>query len=44
MLWHHFAIGTLAGYGMYGSAIIGTIAVIAANVCQPGGGSPFGML
>ncbi len=27
------AIGTLAGYGIYGSAIIGTIAVIAANVC-----------
>jgi putative Mg2+ transporter-C (MgtC) family protein len=32
-LWCSAAIGTLAGYGMYGSAIIGTIAVIAANVC-----------
>ena len=31
-LWCSAAIGTLAGYGMYGSAIIGTVAVIAANV------------
>jgi putative Mg2+ transporter-C (MgtC) family protein len=27
------AIGTLAGYGMYGSAITGAVAVVAANVC-----------
>jgi putative Mg2+ transporter-C (MgtC) family protein len=27
------AIGTLAGYGMYGSALTGAIAVIATNVC-----------
>jgi len=31
-LWCSAAIGTLAGYGMYGSAIIGALAVIAANV------------
>ena len=31
-LWCAAAIGTLAGYGMYGSAATGTIAVIAANV------------
>jgi uncharacterized membrane protein YhiD involved in acid resistance len=27
------AIGTLAGYGMYGSAATGAMAVISANVC-----------
>jgi putative Mg2+ transporter-C (MgtC) family protein len=32
-LWCSAAIGTLAGYGMYGSAITGALAVIAANVC-----------
>jgi putative Mg2+ transporter-C (MgtC) family protein len=32
-LWCSAAIGTVAGYGMYGSAITGAIAVIAANVC-----------
>jgi putative Mg2+ transporter-C (MgtC) family protein len=32
-LWCSAAIGTLAGYGMYGSAITGAIAVLAANVC-----------
>jgi putative Mg2+ transporter-C (MgtC) family protein len=32
-LWCSAAIGTLAGYGMYGSAITGAVAVIAANVC-----------
>ena len=31
-LWCSAAIGTLAGYGMYGSAITGAIAVVAANV------------
>src|SRR5580692_3860475 len=31
-LWCSAAIGTLAGYGMYGSAAIGAIAVLAANV------------
>lgn len=32
-LWCSAAIGTLAGYGMYGSAITGAIAVIGANIC-----------
>jgi putative Mg2+ transporter-C (MgtC) family protein len=32
-LWCSAAIGTLAGYGMYGSAITGAVAVLAANVC-----------
>lgn len=32
-LWCSAAIGTLAGSGMYGSAVIGTIGVIGANVC-----------
>lgn len=32
-LWCSAAIGTLAGYGMYGSAITGTIGVIATNIC-----------
>ena len=32
-LWCSAAIGTLAGYGMYGSAATGAVAVIAANVC-----------
>jgi putative Mg2+ transporter-C (MgtC) family protein len=32
-LWCSAAIGTLAGYGMYGSAITGAIGVIATNVC-----------
>jgi putative Mg2+ transporter-C (MgtC) family protein len=31
-LWRSAAVGTLAGYGMYGSAITGAVAVIAANV------------
>jgi putative Mg2+ transporter-C (MgtC) family protein len=31
-LWCSAAIGTLAGYGMYGPAVTGAIAVIAANV------------
>ena len=31
-LWCSAAIGTLSGYGMYGSAIIGAIAVLGANV------------
>jgi putative Mg2+ transporter-C (MgtC) family protein len=31
-LWCSAAIGTLAGYGMYGSAVTGAIGVIAANV------------
>jgi putative Mg2+ transporter-C (MgtC) family protein len=31
-LWCSAAIGTLSGYGMYGSAIIGAIAVLSANV------------
>jgi putative Mg2+ transporter-C (MgtC) family protein len=38
-LWCSAAIGTLAGYGIYGSAIIGTIGVIAAHV----GLRPLGM-
>jgi putative Mg2+ transporter-C (MgtC) family protein len=32
-LWCSAAIGTLAGYGMSGSAISGAFAVLAANVC-----------
>jgi putative Mg2+ transporter-C (MgtC) family protein len=32
-LWCSAAIGTLAGYGMYGSAVTGAIAVIGANIC-----------
>src|SRR5260370_20007349 len=32
-LWCSAAIGILAGYGMYGSAITGAVAVIATNVC-----------
>jgi putative Mg2+ transporter-C (MgtC) family protein len=32
-LWCSAAVGTLAGYGMYGSAITGSVAVIVANVC-----------
>src|ERR1700737_3461444 len=32
-LWCSAAVGTLAGYGMYGSAMTGAVAVIAANVC-----------
>jgi putative Mg2+ transporter-C (MgtC) family protein len=32
-LWCSAAIGTLAGYGMYGSAVTGAVAVIAGNVC-----------
>jgi putative Mg2+ transporter-C (MgtC) family protein len=32
-LWCSAAIGTLAGYGMYGSAIIGAVGVIGTNVC-----------
>ena len=32
-LWCSAAIGTLAGYGMYGSALMGAIGVIATNVC-----------
>ena len=32
-LWCSAAIGTLAGYGMYGSAATGAIAVIGANIC-----------
>jgi len=31
-LWCSAAIGTLAGYGMYGSAVTGAVGVIAANV------------
>ena len=31
-LWCSAAIGTLSGYGMYGSAITGAIAVLSANV------------
>ena len=31
-LWCSAAIGTLAGYGLYGSAVTGAIAVIGANV------------
>jgi putative Mg2+ transporter-C (MgtC) family protein len=31
-LWCSAAVGTLAGYGMYGSAITGAVAVVAANV------------
>ena len=32
-LWCSAAVGTLAGYGMYGSAVTGAVGVIAANVC-----------
>jgi len=32
-LWCSAAIGTLAGYGMYGSAVTGALAVVAANIC-----------
>jgi putative Mg2+ transporter-C (MgtC) family protein len=32
-LWCSAAIGTLAGYGLYGSAVTGAIAVTATNVC-----------
>jgi len=32
-LWCSAAIGTLAGYGMYGSAITGAVAVIGTNIC-----------
>jgi putative Mg2+ transporter-C (MgtC) family protein len=32
-LWCSAAIGTLAGYGLYGSAVTGSVAVLAANVC-----------
>jgi putative Mg2+ transporter-C (MgtC) family protein len=32
-LWCSAAIGTLAGYGLYGSAVTGSLAVIGANVC-----------
>lgn len=32
-LWCSAAIGTLAGYGLYMSAVTGAVAVIAANVC-----------
>ena len=32
-LWCSAAIGTLAGYGLYGSAATGAVAVILANVC-----------
>src|SRR5215469_1826823 len=39
-LWCSAAIGTLAGYGMYDSAIIGTIGVIAAHIgLRPLGGA-----
>ena len=31
-LWCSAAIGTVAGYGMYGSAITGSVVVIAANI------------
>ncbi|HVN18762.1 MAG TPA: MgtC/SapB family protein [Dongiaceae bacterium] len=31
-LWCSAAVGTLAGYGMYGSATIGAIAALGANV------------
>jgi putative Mg2+ transporter-C (MgtC) family protein len=31
-LWCSAAIGTLAGYGLYGSALTGAIAIVAANV------------
>jgi putative Mg2+ transporter-C (MgtC) family protein len=31
-LWCSAAIGTLAGYGMYGPAITGAVAVLAANI------------
>jgi len=31
-LWCSAAVGTLSGYGMFGSAIIGAIAVLGANV------------
>jgi putative Mg2+ transporter-C (MgtC) family protein len=32
-LWCSAAIGTLAGYGMCGSAITGAVTVFAANIC-----------
>src|ERR1700731_118932 len=32
-MWCSASIGTLAAYGMYGSAVTGAVAVIAANVC-----------
>ena len=32
-LWCSAAIGTLAGYGLYASAVTGAVAVIVANVC-----------
>ena len=32
-LWCSAAIGTLAGYGLYGSATTGALAVLAANIC-----------
>ena len=32
-LWCSAAIGTLAGYGMYGSAVTGAVAVVATNIC-----------
>ena len=32
-LWCSAAIGTLAGYGLYGPALTGALAVIAANIC-----------
>jgi putative Mg2+ transporter-C (MgtC) family protein len=32
-LWCSAGIGTLAGYGMYGPAVTGAVAVLAANVC-----------
>ena len=32
-LWCSAAIGTLAGYGLYGSAVTGAIAVIGAKFC-----------
>jgi putative Mg2+ transporter-C (MgtC) family protein len=31
-LWCSSAVGTLAGYGMYGSAVTGAVAVIGANI------------
>jgi putative Mg2+ transporter-C (MgtC) family protein len=39
-LWCSAAIGTLAGYGMYGSAITGAVAVITANICLRPIGKP----
>lgn len=32
-LWCSAAVGTLAGYGLYGSAVTGALAVVATNVC-----------